>query len=195
MRQGARLGALEELVLLSALRLGRHAHGNRIRQELAALANRAISISTVYVTLMRLEEKGYARRAHGVTWWQGQAPLRGDRRGSRGPRGRTRGARAHVEGRRPGRRPCLIGLRRRGSQPRSSGDDCLMRFVTPSSVILSTSIVVVAGPLVGASAVTYGIGRKPSPSVPGRYDVPRADSMPCGPLASEADEGGATRRF
>jgi DNA-binding PadR family transcriptional regulator len=66
MPKGSHLGDLEELVLLAVLRLGGDAHGGRIRDELTSLAGRAVSISTVYVTLMRLEEKGYARS------WKGE---------------------------------------------------------------------------------------------------------------------------
>ena len=61
MGKGTHLGDLEELVLLAVLRLGGDAHGGRIREELAEEAGRRVSVSTVYVTLMRLEEKGYAR--------------------------------------------------------------------------------------------------------------------------------------
>lgn len=55
------LGELEELVLLVVLRLGAEAYGARIRAELRAQAERSVSISTIYVTLMRLEEKGLVR--------------------------------------------------------------------------------------------------------------------------------------
>lgn len=55
------LGDLEELVLLAVLRLGEEAYGASIREELREQANRTVSISTVYVTLMRLEEKGLSR--------------------------------------------------------------------------------------------------------------------------------------
>jgi len=55
------LGDLEELVLLAVLRLGEDAWGASVRDELGALAGRCVSISTIYVTLMRLEEKGLAR--------------------------------------------------------------------------------------------------------------------------------------
>lgn len=61
MSKGSRLGDLEELILLAVLRCGADAHGAGIRDELAESAHRPVSISTVYVTLMRLEEKGYAR--------------------------------------------------------------------------------------------------------------------------------------
>jgi len=55
------LGDLEELVLLAVLRLGDHAYGARIREELQTRAGRSASISTIYVTLMRMEEKGLSR--------------------------------------------------------------------------------------------------------------------------------------
>jgi PadR family transcriptional regulator PadR len=61
-----RLGDLEELALLAVLRLGRDAYGARIREELRERAGRSASISTIYVTLMRLEEKGYVRS------WKGE---------------------------------------------------------------------------------------------------------------------------
>ena len=66
MPKGSHLGDLEELVLLTVLRLGDDAHGGRIREELEDVAGRSVSVSTVYVTLMRLEEKGYARS------WKGE---------------------------------------------------------------------------------------------------------------------------
>ena len=66
MPKGFHLGDLEELVLLAVLRLAGDAHGGLIREELKSFAARSVSISTVYVTLMRLEEKGYARS------WKGE---------------------------------------------------------------------------------------------------------------------------
>lgn len=66
MPKGTHLGDLEELVLLAVLRLGSDAYGARIREELRERAERSVSISTVYVTLMRLEEKGYVRS------WKGE---------------------------------------------------------------------------------------------------------------------------
>ena len=57
----SQLGDLEELALLAVLRLGGDAYGARIREELSERASRTASISTLYVTLMRLEEKGYVR--------------------------------------------------------------------------------------------------------------------------------------
>lgn len=52
------LGDLEELVLLAVLRLGGDAYGGSVRRELKRHAGRDVSVSTVYVTLIRLEEKG-----------------------------------------------------------------------------------------------------------------------------------------
>lgn len=66
MPRGTHLGDLEELVLLAVLRLAGDAHGGRIREELVDHAARKVSISTIYVTLMRLEEKGYLRS------WKGE---------------------------------------------------------------------------------------------------------------------------
>ncbi len=66
MAKGSHLGDLEELILLAVLRLAGDADGGHIRDELQGLANRSVSISTVYVTLMRLEEKGYARSWKGA---------------------------------------------------------------------------------------------------------------------------------
>ncbi len=57
----SQLGDLEELVLLALLRLGENAYGAAIREELKQRADRAVSVSTIYVTLMRLEAKGYVR--------------------------------------------------------------------------------------------------------------------------------------
>ena len=64
--KGSHLGDLEELVLLAVMRLGEEAHGGTIRGALKRLARRSTSISTIYVTLTRLEEKGYARS------WKGE---------------------------------------------------------------------------------------------------------------------------
>ena len=66
MAQRPQLGDLEELVLLTLLRLGPEAWGAGIREELRNRAGRSVSISTVYVTLMRMEEKGYVRS------WKGE---------------------------------------------------------------------------------------------------------------------------
>lgn len=66
MPKGSHLGDLEELVLLAVRRLGEDADGGKVREQLAEHAERSVSVSTIYVTLMRLEEKGYARS------WKGE---------------------------------------------------------------------------------------------------------------------------
>ena len=86
MGKGRHLGDLEELVLLCTLRLGEDAHGGGIRTELAEVAARRVSVSTVYVTLMRLEEKGYVRS------WKGEPGAeRGGKATCRVEIGRPRG--------------------------------------------------------------------------------------------------------
>jgi DNA-binding PadR family transcriptional regulator len=52
------LGDLEELVLLAVGRLGEDAYGAALRRELRDRAARDVSVATIYVTLVRLEEKG-----------------------------------------------------------------------------------------------------------------------------------------
>lgn len=59
------LGELEELVLLAVLRLGTEAYGASLRRELRERAGRSVSVSTIYVTLVRLEEKGLVRSEMG----------------------------------------------------------------------------------------------------------------------------------
>lgn len=66
MGKESRLGELEELMLLAVLRQGEHADGGGVRDELETRADRSVTVSTVYVTLMRLEEKGFARS------WKGE---------------------------------------------------------------------------------------------------------------------------
>lgn len=68
------VGGFEELVLLSVLRVGEDAYGVRIRQTVEEAVGRPISIGAIYVTLDRLERKGF------VTSWKGEArPERGGR--------------------------------------------------------------------------------------------------------------------
>lgn len=51
------LGEFEQLVLLALLRLRDNAYGATIHQEVQKRTRRAVSISAVYTTLDRLEEK------------------------------------------------------------------------------------------------------------------------------------------
>ncbi|HSR50538.1 MAG TPA: helix-turn-helix transcriptional regulator [Acidobacteriota bacterium] len=53
------LGEFEEKVLLAVLRLGQDAYGRTIRGEIEKRTGRKASISAVYTTLERLEQKGF----------------------------------------------------------------------------------------------------------------------------------------
>ena len=59
MTRGAHLGEAEQLILLAAWRVGEHATAAAIRKEVAARGERTLTVSSIYVTLMRLQEKGY----------------------------------------------------------------------------------------------------------------------------------------
>lgn len=52
------LGDLQQLAMLAVARLGDEAYGAAIRDELARVAGRKVSVQTVWVTLVRLEEQG-----------------------------------------------------------------------------------------------------------------------------------------
>ena len=55
------LGEFEQLALLAVMRLGEHAYGALIQDELDRTAGREASISAIYITLTRLEQKGMVR--------------------------------------------------------------------------------------------------------------------------------------
>ena len=55
------LGEFEQMVLLALVRLGSDAYGATVRREIALRARREVSISAVYTTLERLEQKGLVR--------------------------------------------------------------------------------------------------------------------------------------
>jgi PadR family transcriptional regulator len=57
----APLGEFEQLVLIALFRLGPDADGATIRRDIEARTGRELSISAVYVTLERLEDKGLVR--------------------------------------------------------------------------------------------------------------------------------------
>ena len=59
------LTALEQLLLLSTLRIGEGAYAAAIRDDVLETAGRSVSLGTIYVTLMRMEERGYAESAMG----------------------------------------------------------------------------------------------------------------------------------
>lgn len=52
------LGDLQQLSMLAVARLGDGAYGSAIREELRKVAGREVAVSTVYVTLVRLEDQG-----------------------------------------------------------------------------------------------------------------------------------------
>jgi DNA-binding PadR family transcriptional regulator len=68
-------GEFEQLVLLAVLRLGPDAYGATIRREIEQRAERELSISAVYTTVQRLEQKGFVRTRMGEP-----LPERGGRR-------------------------------------------------------------------------------------------------------------------
>lgn len=55
------LGEFQQLAMLAVARLGAGAYGAGIQAELAEVAGREVSVPTVYVTLIRLEEQGLVR--------------------------------------------------------------------------------------------------------------------------------------
>ncbi|MGH9323805.1 MAG: PadR family transcriptional regulator [Vicinamibacteria bacterium] len=59
------LGQLEQLVMLAIGRLGDEADGAAIQKMLEDEAGREAAIATIYVTLVRLEGKGYVRSRRG----------------------------------------------------------------------------------------------------------------------------------
>ena len=69
------LGDFEQLVLFALVRLGPDAYGATIRREIESRARRELSISAVYTTLHRLEQKGLVR-----SWVGEPMPERGGRR-------------------------------------------------------------------------------------------------------------------
>jgi PadR family transcriptional regulator PadR len=52
------LTELEQLVMLSVIRLGEDAYAAAVRRDLAQAAGRRLSAATAHVTLVRLERKG-----------------------------------------------------------------------------------------------------------------------------------------
>jgi DNA-binding PadR family transcriptional regulator len=55
------LGAFEQAVLLTVLRLGEHAYGRGILHEVQERLERQVSAGAAYATLDRLESKGFLR--------------------------------------------------------------------------------------------------------------------------------------
>jgi PadR family transcriptional regulator, regulatory protein PadR len=57
--KGNSLGEFEELVLLAVGTLFNQAYALTVQRELKLRANRSVTISTIHVALLRLQEKGY----------------------------------------------------------------------------------------------------------------------------------------
>ena len=53
-----RLGELQHVVMLAVARLGESAYGGAIQRELVDVDGRRVAVSTIYVTLVRLEDQG-----------------------------------------------------------------------------------------------------------------------------------------
>jgi DNA-binding PadR family transcriptional regulator len=69
------LGELEQLVLLALVRLDHEGYGVRVRDEIGRRTGRALTLGSVYKTLLRLEEKGMVGAQQGEP-----TPERGGRR-------------------------------------------------------------------------------------------------------------------
>ena len=68
------LGEFEQVVLLAILRLGDEAYAVSIRDEILTCTGRTVSRGSIYITLDRLETKGYLR-----SWLGDPTPERGGR--------------------------------------------------------------------------------------------------------------------
>lgn len=55
------LGDLQQLTMLAVARLGEDAFGSAIQDELVRVSGRDVSVATIYVTLVRLEDQGLVR--------------------------------------------------------------------------------------------------------------------------------------
>jgi len=58
------LGEFEQMLLLAAMRLEEEAYGVRLMEELESSVGRSVSRGSVYVTLDRLEDKGWIVSEH-----------------------------------------------------------------------------------------------------------------------------------
>jgi PadR family transcriptional regulator, regulatory protein PadR len=68
------LGELEQMVLLAVLRLRGKGYAVSIREEIQSRTGRELSRGSVYITLDRLESKGYVH-----SWLADPTPMRGGR--------------------------------------------------------------------------------------------------------------------
>ena len=66
MAKNDNLGEFEQLALLAVMRLGEDAYGASIQEELDRTGDRGAAISSIYITLTRLEKKGLVRSEMGA---------------------------------------------------------------------------------------------------------------------------------
>ncbi len=66
MGKGEHLGEFELVVLIALARLGSDAYGMTVYDEILATTGRDVSVPAVYVTLTRLERKGYVASRKGA---------------------------------------------------------------------------------------------------------------------------------
>jgi PadR family transcriptional regulator len=85
------LGEFEYLLIAATIRLGDHAYGAAIREELQTTTGRSCSIGALYTTLERLENKGL------VKTWMGEATLQRGGRPKRMVRATAKGVQAAKE--------------------------------------------------------------------------------------------------
>jgi PadR family transcriptional regulator PadR len=75
MPKGDYLGEFEQLILAAVLLLGENAYGVTIHEKVEQLAKgRSVALGSVYVTLDRLQQKGYF-----TSWFSDPTPGRGGR--------------------------------------------------------------------------------------------------------------------
>jgi DNA-binding PadR family transcriptional regulator len=65
MGKGKRLGEFEQVVLLSLARCKKEASGRDVYDELVEVTSRDAAVAAVYITLARLEKKGYVSSRSG----------------------------------------------------------------------------------------------------------------------------------
>jgi len=68
------LGEFEQIVLMAVLRLGTEAYAVTVREEIEERTGRTVSRGAIYITLDRLEKKGYLE-----SWLADPTPERGGR--------------------------------------------------------------------------------------------------------------------
>ena len=67
MGKNEHIGAFEQLALLAVMRLDDEAYGAKIQEELDRIGGRSAAISTIYITLTRLEAKGMVTSSMGAS--------------------------------------------------------------------------------------------------------------------------------